>query len=108
MNCVPDSAAAQHMGTYIERKLLAYNYRRRIWLSRHIFVRMGKFLAKLSLAHQLNWRYWESPIKRLCVKKNISPAQGEAVTSPCLAQRSSHLINADAQVSYTAPAVSLD
>jgi hypothetical protein len=46
LNRVLESAAAQHMKTYIERKLLISNYRRRIWLSRHIFVRMVNFLAK--------------------------------------------------------------
>ena len=38
MNCVPDSAAAQHIEKYNERKLLASDYQRRIWLSRRILI----------------------------------------------------------------------
>jgi len=37
MNCVPDSAATQHMETYDERKLSVPDYRRRICLSSEIF-----------------------------------------------------------------------
>ena len=37
MNCVPDSAAAQHMESYNERKLSVSDYRRRICLSSEVF-----------------------------------------------------------------------
>jgi len=49
MNCVSDSAAAQHMEPDNERKLLVFNYRRRIRLSRYNFVWMFIFSAKLSI-----------------------------------------------------------
>ncbi len=44
MNCVPDSAAAQHMETYIERKLLVYNYRRLVRLSTLAFKKIDGLL----------------------------------------------------------------
>ena len=37
MNCIPHSAAAQHMEKYIEHKLSIYNYKKQIWLSTHSF-----------------------------------------------------------------------
>lgn len=62
MYCVLDSAAAQHLEMYNDRKLLVSDYRRRISLSTEIFCMAVKFLTNLSTAHgfaysrMFNWQ----------------------------------------------------
>jgi hypothetical protein len=67
MNGVPDSAAARHMETYNERKLVVSNYRKRIWLSKQILCAGGDILGS-----------FESRLRRdspLCLKPDFFTAR---------------------------------
>ena len=58
MNCFSDSAPGQYMEVHNEQKLLVLNYRRRIWLSRKIFVQNERpsFNITVSPAHAIAGR----------------------------------------------------
>ena len=63
MSCIPDSAAAPHMVSYNERKLLVPTYQRGIWLSKEILCAGVTYLANLS------------PPRRICLG-NAARGQG--------------------------------